>query len=109
MGGVANQFALTEVLGFFISLPVMFYLEGAQIGKFTEMLTTDTILSKNLILSGMTFYLYNEVSTLALKKISGVTHSVANTAKRAIIIVGCAIAFGAPRTLPPATSRAPEP
>ena len=44
--------------------------------------------------AGLTFYLYNEVSTLALKKISGVTHSVANTAKRAIIIVGCAIAFG---------------
>ena len=35
-----------------------------------------------------------QVSTLALKSISGVTHSVANTAKRAIIIVGCAIAFG---------------
>lgn len=45
-------------------------------------------------MSGLTFYLYNEVSTLALKSISGVTHSVANTAKRAIIIVGCAIAFG---------------
>merc|ERR1711957_121629 len=43
---------------------------------------------------GLPVYLYNEVSTLALKKISGVTHSVANTAKRAIIIVGCAIAFG---------------
>ena len=38
--------------------------------------------------------MYNEVSTLALQSISGVTHSVANTAKRAIIIVGCAIAFG---------------
>lgn len=48
----------------------------------------------NLVMSGLTFYLYNEVSTLALGKISGVTHSVANTAKRAIIIVGCAIAFG---------------
>ena len=66
-------------------------------------------LQYNTLMAGLTFYLYNEVSTLALKKISGVTHSVANTAKRAIIIVGCAIAFGAPRTLPPATSRAPEP
>ena len=37
---------------------------------------------------------HRQVSTIALKKISGVTHSVANTAKRAIIIVGCAIAFG---------------
>jgi len=48
----------------------------------------------NMLMSGLTFYLYNEVSTLALDKLSGVTHSVANTAKRAIIIVGCAIAFG---------------
>merc|ERR1712205_73871 len=29
MGGVANQFAITEVLAFLISLPVMFATEGA--------------------------------------------------------------------------------
>ena len=48
----------------------------------------------NLIMSGLTFYLYNEVSTMALKSLSGVSHSVANTAKRAVVIVGSAIAFG---------------
>ena len=58
----------------------------------------------NLFMSGITFYLYNEVSTLALGKISGVTHSVANTAKRAIIIVGCAIAFGEETNRLPQTS-----
>merc|ERR1719454_1236766 len=46
------------------------------------------------IMSGLTFYLYNEVSTMALKSLSGVSHSVANTAKRAVVIVGSAIAFG---------------
>ena len=45
-------------------------------------------------MSGLTFYLYNEVSTMALKSLSGVSHSVANTAKRAVVIVGSAIAFG---------------
>jgi solute carrier family 35 protein E1 len=94
IGGVGNQFALTEVLGFFISLPVMFYLEGAQFGKFTEMVTTDTILSKNLILSGMTFYLYNELATMTIKKTGAVTASVANTAKRVIVMVVSAVAFG---------------
>jgi solute carrier family 35 protein E1 len=31
---------------------------------------------------------------MALKSLSGVAHSVANTAKRAVVIVGSAIAFG---------------
>ena len=48
----------------------------------------------NTIMSGLTFYLYNEVSTMALKSLSGVSHSVANTAKRAVVIIGSAIAFG---------------
>ena len=44
IGGVGNQFALTEVLGFFISLPVMFYIEGANFGKFVEMVKGDATL-----------------------------------------------------------------
>ena len=55
----------------------------------------------NLFMSGITFYLYNEVSTLALGKISGVTHSVANTAKRVIVIVGVAIILGESKHDPP--------
>ena len=31
---------------------------------------------------------------MALKSLTGVSHSVANTAKRAVVIVGSAIAFG---------------
>jgi len=94
IGGVGNQFAMTEVLGFFISLPLMFYLEGANFGKFTEMVTTDSVLSYNLIASGMTFYLYNELATMTIKKTSAVTASVANTAKRVIVMVVSAIVFG---------------
>ena len=37
IGGVGNQFAMTEVMGFFISIPVMVYLEGHQFGKFVDM------------------------------------------------------------------------
>ena len=94
IGGVGNQFAMTEVLGFFISLPLMFYLEGGQFMKFTEMVTTDSVLSYNLIASGMTFYLYNELATMTIKKTSAVTASVANTAKRVIVMVVSAIVFG---------------
>merc|ERR1719182_39396 len=74
----------------------MIFISGeySKFGEFTKLWNSNDKLRYNTIMSGLTFYLYNEVSTLALKSISGVTHSVANTAKRAIIIVGCAIAFG---------------
>ena len=94
IGGVGNQFAMTEVLGFFISLPVMLYLEGASFGKFFDMATTDSVLQYNLIASGMTFYLYNELATMTIKKTGAVTASVANTAKRVIVMVVVAVVFG---------------
>ena len=49
IGGVGNQFALTEVLGFLISLPVMFYLEGAAFGRFIDLFKTKTEVSYNLL------------------------------------------------------------
>ena len=48
----------------------------------------------NLITSGLYFYLYNELATLTIKKPNAVTQSVANTAKRVIVIVGVAIVMG---------------
>ena len=74
--------------------------EYAKFGEFKEMWYadgkkgTEGNLRYSTIMSGLTFYLYNEVSTMALKSLSGVSHSVANTAKRAVVIVGSAIAFG---------------
>ena len=35
----------------------------------------------------MTFYLYNELATMTIKKTGAVTASVANTAKRVIVLV----------------------
>jgi hypothetical protein len=46
-----------------------------------------------IYLSGLTFYAYNELATMTLTKISAVTQSVANTAKRVVVIVGSAIVF----------------
>ena len=58
---------MTEVLGFAISLPVMIYLEGANFAKFTDMIKTSYDLQYNLLASGMTFYLYNELATMTIK------------------------------------------
>jgi len=87
MGGVANQFALTEVLGFLISLPVMFATEGGKFGEFCKLLMTSKELQMSLLVSGMAFYLYNELATMTIKKTGAVTASVANTAKRVVVLV----------------------
>jgi len=101
IGSVGNAYAITTLWATILIVPMIFI--SGEYAKFNEFKAiweaggkkgSDGNLVFNTIMSGLTFYLYNEVSTLALKSISGVTHSVANTAKRAIIIVGCAIAFG---------------
>ena len=46
--------------------------------------------------AGLWFYGYNELATMTIKKTSAVTQSVANTAKRVIVIVGVAIVSAAP-------------
>mmetsp|Transcript_23895 Transcript_23895/g.34143 ORF Transcript_23895/g.34143 Transcript_23895/m.34143 type:complete len:391 (+) Transcript_23895:42-1214(+) len=94
MGSVGNQFALTTILGFFISLPFVFLREGSKIGEFVTLFKTNPVISSNLIASGLWFYGYNELATMTLKKTGAVTQSVANTAKRVIVIVGVAIVLG---------------
>merc|ERR1712113_62384 len=92
--GVANQFAVTEILAFLISLPVMFATEGAKFGEFCSLLMSSRELQIGLAVSGMSFYLYNELATMTIKATGAVTSSVANTAKRVIVMVYMAAVTG---------------
>lgn len=98
IGTVGNQFAITTILSFLISLPFMIGKEGGKWGAFCEMVTSGTEQGNkvlfNLLTSGLYFYLYNELATMTIKKTTATTQSVANTAKRVIVIVGAALAFG---------------
>jgi len=94
IGSVGNQFALSTILGTLSLLPVFLLSEGARFGQFMEIFKESSVLRVNLITSGLYFYLYNELSTLTIAKTSATTQSVANTAKRVIVIVGVAIALG---------------
>ena len=94
MGCVGNQFALTSILGFLMSIPIFLAKEGGKFGQFVTQFKTNPALSFNLIASGLYFYGYNELSTMTLKKTGAVTQSVANTAKRVIVIVGVALMLG---------------
>merc|ERR1711937_197515 len=94
MGSVGNQFALTTILGFLMSIPVVLAKEGSKFGEFIELAKTTPALWMNMVASGLWFYAYNELATMTLKKTGAVTQSVANTAKRVIVIVGVAIILG---------------
>eukprot|EP00618_Florenciella_parvula_P024540 CAMPEP_0119513288 /NCGR_PEP_ID=MMETSP1344-20130328/31430_1 /TAXON_ID=236787 /ORGANISM="Florenciella parvula, Strain CCMP2471" /LENGTH=379 /DNA_ID=CAMNT_0007550491 /DNA_START=47 /DNA_END=1186 /DNA_ORIENTATION=- len=94
IGSVGNQFALTTLISFIVSLPFMYFKEGAKWGEFVTLFNENPIVRNNLLLSGLYFYGYNELATMTIKKTSAVTQSVANTAKRVIVIVGVAIVLG---------------
>jgi len=94
LGSVGNQFSLTIVLSFLFCIPLMLVTEGSKWGAFVKLASTNSVVLNNLIASGMWFFAYNELATLTIKKTSAVTQSVANTAKRVIVILGVAIVMG---------------
>ena len=94
IGSVGNQFAITSILGFILSIPILIAKEGSRWGEFVELAKNSPAVWQNLVASGLYFYGYNEVATMTLKKTGAVTQSVANTAKRVIVIVGVALVLG---------------
>jgi solute carrier family 35 protein E1 len=91
IGSVGNQFALTMILSSALMLPIWAVTEASKWGAFCTAFKSSPALKVNLITSGLFFYIYNELSTLTIKKTSATTQSVANTAKRVIVIVGVAL------------------
>jgi len=91
MGGVGNQFAITMLNSFGFCLIIMLLTEGSRFGAFMKVASTTPAVVMNLVMSGLWFYAYNELATFTIKKTNAVTSSVANTAKRVIVIVGVAI------------------
>eukprot|EP00927_Polykrikos_kofoidii_P048773 TRINITY_DN42988_c0_g1_i1.p1 TRINITY_DN42988_c0_g1~~TRINITY_DN42988_c0_g1_i1.p1 ORF type:complete len:450 (-),score=61.43 TRINITY_DN42988_c0_g1_i1:153-1343(-) len=94
LGSVGNQFTVTMLSSFLFCLPLMLITEGHKLGSFVKLVHTNKVVLMNLIYSGLWFFLYNELATLTIKKTSAVTQSVANTAKRVIVIVGVALLLG---------------
>jgi solute carrier family 35 protein E1 len=94
IGSIGNQFALTTILGFLMSIPLIIVKEGSRFGEFWQIAKTTPAVWMNLLASGLYFYGYNELATMTLKKTGAVTQSVANTAKRVIVIVGVALVLG---------------
>ena len=82
------------LLGTLVIFPIFVMFEASKFGSFVSKFKTVPALRNNLVTSGLYYYLYNELSTLTIKKTSAATQSVANTAKRAVVIIGVALALG---------------
>jgi len=96
--GAANQYGIINIASWLTLLPIALIVEGpkAQQSYNKALLkgSKEKDILWNVALSGIMFYLYNEVSFMALAKVSAVTHSVANTLKRVVIIVASCIFLG---------------
>jgi solute carrier family 35 protein E1 len=97
-----NLFAVQTMISAVALLPIWFFLEPPAHVATTLAATTATgavtmsyILSM-AVLSGLSFYFYNEVAFMALGRVQPITHAVGNTIKRVVIIIASVIAFRNP-------------
>lgn len=90
-----NYYAVLTIISFSMLVPVTMVAEGPKIFKMMENLH-DSITREGLIsmlISGVLFYLYNEVSFKALNSLDPVSHALSNTLKRIVIIISSVIIF----------------
>jgi len=93
-----NYYAVLTIISFMLLLPIMLLFEGSKIIGLSivdEKIKTGI---KNAVISGILFYLYNEVSFKALSNLNAVSHALANTVKRIVIIISSVIIFSEPLT-----------
>jgi solute carrier family 35 protein E1 len=98
-----NLFGVLTVLSFLVAAPLAIAFEwlpglvGAKWAEATARVGVKTIAAQS-ISTGLYFYLYNEVAMMALSNIHPVTHAVANTIKRVVILLACVVFFQTPMT-----------
>jgi len=100
--GAQNTYAVVTILALLFTLPfvaVFDLKDAARVYAQVMEMGTGAEVVKYSAFSGLAFYLYNEASFLALSRLSPVTHSVANTLKRVVIIVASCIVFKTPMSL----------
>merc|ERR1711988_288227 len=98
-----NLYAVLTIISFFMLLPLSLVLESPAMVKSTWAAAiadgaTAGSLTTIIALSGIYYYLYNEVAFLALNAVAPVTHAVGNTIKRVVIILASVIVFQNPIT-----------
>uniref|UniRef100_A0ACD5U6Y9 Uncharacterized protein n=2 Tax=Avena sativa TaxID=4498 RepID=A0ACD5U6Y9_AVESA len=93
-----NLFSIMTVMSFLLSVPLMLYLEGIKFSP-SYLQSTGVNLQELCLkaaIAGTCFHFYQQVSYSLLARISPVTHSVANSVKRVVVIVSSVLFFRTP-------------
>jgi len=100
--GAANLYGVLTIMSFLMLLPFALVLEGAKLkGGWAAAIAaghTANYLLKTSLVSGLFYYLYNEVAFLCLDNVHPITHAVGNTIKRVVIILASVVVFGTKMT-----------
>ncbi|CAA9988757.1 triose or hexose phosphate/phosphate translocator, putative [Plasmodium knowlesi strain H] len=102
----SNIYSMITICSALMSLPLVIIFEGKSAYNFVTNYqssaqsnhTYGEIITK-IFLSGIWYYLNNEVAFMCLEKVNQVTHAVANCIKRVVIIVSSIIIFQTQITL----------
>jgi solute carrier family 35 protein E1 len=101
-----NYYSIITILSTLMLIPMTSYLEGGKIVSVFNVIKDGGLKAANFkegliqsFLSGLLFYMYNELSFKVLGKVNPVTHAIANTVKRVVIILSSVIVFQNPLNL----------
>lgn len=92
----ANVYGVMNIISFLFTVPFVVMTELPTLAKTWEDASAvygSNAIAKNIIISGLFFYFYNECAFAFTSYVGSVTSSVLNTAKRVIIIVVSAVVF----------------
>lgn len=93
LGSVGNQFAVMMILAVIVMIPLAMVTQGAEISAFVDLLRERRDFQQTVICAGLSFYAYNELSNMSLRKLSPVGTSIATTARHAVGILGACVLF----------------
>jgi solute carrier family 35 protein E1 len=94
----SNLYGVLTIMSFSLLLPFSLLIETpAKIarvwGAANAAGVSSGYIAFNLLMSGICYYLYNETAFLALGRVNAVTHAIANTVKRIVIILASVVIF----------------
>jgi len=96
-----NLYAVMTILASFLLAPFALAKEGALIGPVLNSLKASgkfNAVAMQTLLSGLYYYLYNEVAFMCLDNVAPVTHALGNTIKRVVIIITSVLVLGSKMT-----------
>ena len=98
-----NLFRLLTIISTIFLFPIALYLEGNSIliswNNAAVSRTAVNAIVLDILISGFSFYAYNEISFWILDLVHPITHAVGNTIRRVVLIIASAIIFHIPITI----------